>query len=68
MYRLIIETEIFMAQVDDQRDKNLLEIIQQAVLADINLPPVNRDLIQGSGGFAKLRVADPKRSKVKSGG
>jgi hypothetical protein len=43
-------------------------MIQQAVLAEINLPATNRDVIQGSGGFAKVRVANPKAKRGKSGG
>jgi hypothetical protein len=68
LQRLFIESEIFSSLLHTQKAKDLLEIIQQAVLADINLPVTNRDIIPGSGGFAKIRVADPRSGKGKSGG
>ncbi|MGE3609247.1 MAG: type II toxin-antitoxin system RelE/ParE family toxin [Bacteriovoracaceae bacterium] len=68
MHRIFIETEVFTRLVEEQNSSKLLEIIQQEVLRDINLPLANRDFIQGSGAFAKVRVAAPKNRKGKSGG
>jgi hypothetical protein len=45
-----------------------LENVQLAVLLDLNLPIQDRDIIKGSGGFTKLRVADNRTNKGKSGG
>lgn len=68
MQRIFIETEVFSKLIEENDGRNLLESVQLAVLLDINLPMHERDFIKGSGGFAKVRVADNKNNKGKSGG
>jgi hypothetical protein len=68
LQRIFIETEIFTKLVEGSGRRKLLEDIQRAVLLDVSLPIQDRDLIKGSGGFAKLRVADNRNNKGKSGG
>ncbi len=68
MQRIFIETEVFTKLVDESGGAKFLESVQLAVLLEISLPIQDRDLIKGSGGFAKLRVADNRNNKGKSGG
>jgi len=68
LQRIFIETEVFTKLIDESGGRRLLDSVQLAVLLDINLPIQDRDLIKGSGGFAKLRVADNRSNKGKSGG
>ena len=68
MQRIFIETEVFTKLVEESGGRRLLESVQLAVLLDINLPIQDRDIIKGSGGFVKLRVADNRNNKGKSGG
>ncbi len=68
MQRTFIETVIFTKLLDETGARELLENIQLAVLLDIKLPIQDRDVIKGSGGFTKLRVADTRNNKGKSGG
>lgn len=68
MQRLFIESPIFTALVEAEKDKDLLSLVQQAVLNDLLQPASKRDLIQGTGGFTKVRVADQRSGKGKSGG
>ncbi|WP_408099115.1 type II toxin-antitoxin system RelE/ParE family toxin [Peredibacter sp. HCB2-198] len=68
MERLFIETGQFSETVDSDGGKDFLEIIQQEVLKNLELPISKRDVIPGSGGFIKLRVPDARSGKGKSGG
>lgn len=68
MERLFIETGQFSETVDSDGGKDFLEIIQQEVLKNLELPISKRDVITGSGGFIKLRVPDARSGKGKSGG
>lgn len=68
MQRLFIETEIFTSQIEAQKDADLLANIQQTVLTDLSQSVPERDVIKGTGGFTKVRVADQKGGKGKSGG
>jgi hypothetical protein len=68
LQRTFIETEIFTKLIDNAEEKKLLGNIQLAVLLDLCLPIQERDVIKGSGGFVKLRVADTRNNKGKSGG
>ena len=68
MQRLFIESPSFTALVEAESNKDLLGLVQQAVLNDLLLPASKRDLIKGTGGFTKVRVADQKSGKGKSGG
>jgi hypothetical protein len=62
MNRTIIETLIFIQLVDGEKDKGLLDRIKAEILKD----PEKGDLIKGSGGLRKIRLA--KDGKGKSGG
>jgi hypothetical protein len=66
--RLFIESLVFTSLIEAENDKELLGRVQQAVLTDLELPASKRDLIKGTGGFAKVRVADQKSGRGKSGG
>ena len=68
MQRVFVESLIFTSLIEAAKDKELLSRVQQAVLTDIQLPVTSRDLIKGTGGFAKVRVTDEKSGKGKSGG
>lgn len=68
MQRLFIESLIFTSLVEAENDKDLLGRVQQAVLTDLELSASKRDLIKGTGGFTKVRVADQKSGRGKSGG
>ncbi len=68
MQRVFIESLIFTSLIEAENDKNLLSQVQRAVLIDLQLPLTSRDLIKGTGGFTKVRVADEKSGKGKSGG
>lgn len=68
MYRVFIETELFTELIDEQGGQKLLEIVQHSVLLDICRPASKRQVIQGSGGFTKVRVKNPYSNKGKSAG
>lgn len=63
MRRLFVETTSFQKRVD-KAGQTALMAIQQAILKT----PDAGDLIQGTGGLRKLRIADAGRGKGKRGG
>jgi hypothetical protein len=64
MERLFIETKAFREKIDTFKQASLLIEIQKKILAE----PESGDLIPGTGGIRKVRIADPRQSKGKSGG
>lgn len=68
MQRLFIESLCFTSLIEAENDKDLLGFVQQAVLNDLQQPASKRDVIKGTGGFTKVRVADQKSGRGKSGG
>jgi hypothetical protein len=64
MKRLFIQTSIFSKRLDEQGVPNLLELIEEEILDN----PQAGDVVPGSGGVRKLRVADSGRGKGKRGG
>lgn len=62
MNRTIIETLIFTQLVDGEKDKSLLDRIKAEILKD----PEKGDIVKGTGGLRKIRVA--KDGMGKSGG
>jgi hypothetical protein len=63
MIRKFIETKAFESLISQIRDKDLERQIKNAILQN----PEVGDLISGTGGLRKFRVADKKSSKGKSG-
>jgi hypothetical protein len=57
MKRLFIQTSIFSKRLDEQGVPNLLELIEEEILDT----PQAGDVVPGSGGVRKLRVADSSR-------
>ena len=64
MKRIFIQTLIFSKRLDERCCSNLLELIEGEVLDN----PQAGDVIPGSGGVRKLRIADSSRGKGKRGG
>jgi hypothetical protein len=65
-YFTFYETPVFMEDLQDIEGKeslNLLFAIQEDLLED----PTRGDIVQGTGGARKARIADPKSNKGKSG-
>lgn len=64
-YYSFIETSIFTKQITniDENSINLLTAIQNDLLED----PFRGDIVQGTHGARKARIADPKSNKGKSG-
>ena len=69
MGREFILTEQFEKQLRAFANSDeLLRDIEQEVLRDLELPVTARDMIQGTGGFTKVRVSLKDQSIGKSGG
>lgn len=64
MIRTFIETQIFKSLIDQHNDKNLESNIKKDILEN----PTRGDIVTGTGGIRKFRVADHYRSKGKRGG
>lgn len=64
MKRTFIQTGIFEKRLRERGGDELLRAVEAAVLDN----PEAGDVIQGTGGVRKLRVADPGRGKGKRGG
>ncbi|MBI4405680.1 MAG: type II toxin-antitoxin system RelE/ParE family toxin [Deltaproteobacteria bacterium] len=64
MKRTFVELAAFSRRLERSRDPSLLERIQEQILQN----PEAGDVIQGSGGLRKMRVADPVHKRGKSGG
>ena len=63
MKRLFIETDIFTKLLAQEKNKDLERIIKDELLKDLE----KGDLIKGTGGFRKIRVANKESRKGKSG-
>lgn len=59
-----IETKVFTKQVTDTGSLDLLIAIQNDLLSN----PERGDIVKGSHGARKARIADPRKSKGKRGG
>jgi hypothetical protein len=64
MKRVFVQTSIFSKRLDERGISNLLELIEEEILNN----PQAGDVVPGSGGVRKLRVADSSRGKGKRGG
>lgn len=64
MRRIFIQTPLFSKKLDLRGQDELLRTIEDELLKN----PDAGDLIQGTGGVRKLRIADPSRHKGKRGG
>ena len=62
-YFSFIETAVFTKQVDSKASLDVLYAIQDELLAD----PKRGDIVRGTGGVRKARVADPQRGRGKRG-
>ena len=62
-YYSFIETAVFTRQVDRKASLEVLYAIQNDLLAN----PNRGDIVQGTGGVRKARVADPQSDRGKRG-
>ena len=68
MERQFIQTYEFMDQIEAFKDpSDLLIEVEKEVLRDLKLMPADRDIISGTGGFTKIRVAFKSEGRGKSG-
>ena len=59
MIRRFVESTVFKNRVDSEKIRSLLKLIQDEILKG----PDRGDLVVGTGGVRKLRVAKPGRGK-----
>jgi hypothetical protein len=62
-YYTFIETPVFTKQIDSKGSTDLLFAIQNDLLEN----PVRGDVVEGTGGVRKARIADPNDNRGKSG-
>ena len=62
-YYSFIETLVFVKQIEDKGSLDLLIVIQNDLLEN----PTRGDIVRGTGGARKARVANPKDNRGKSG-
>jgi hypothetical protein len=62
-YYTFVETAVFTKQIDSKASLDVLYGIQNDLIAD----PKRGDLVQGTGGVRKARVADPQSGRGKRG-
>ena len=62
-YYTFIETAVFTRQVDSKASLDVLYVIQNDLIAN----PHRADMVKGTGGVRKARVADPYNSRGKRG-
>ena len=62
-YYSFVETAVFTRQVDSKASLDVLYAIQNDLLTN----PKRGDIVQGTGGVRKARVADPQSSRGKRG-
>ncbi len=68
MERVFIQTDEFADEIKVFKNPaDLLIDIEQEVLRDIKKSPTSRDIIQGTGGFTKVRIAFKSEGRGKSG-
>ena len=60
-YYSFIETAVFTKQADSKASLDVLIAIQNDLIAD----PTRGDVVQGTGGVRKARVADPQSGRGK---
>jgi hypothetical protein len=60
-YYTFIETDVFTRQIDSKASLDVLYAIQNDLIAD----PKRGDVVQGTGGVRKARVADPQGGRGK---
>jgi hypothetical protein len=60
-YYSFVETAVFTRQVDSKASLDVLYAIQNDLLAN----PKRGDIVQGTGGVRKARVADPQSGRGK---
>lgn len=64
MNRTFVQLKSFADEVDEAGISGLLESVEREILKN----PESGDVVQGTGGVRKLRVADKGRGKGKRGG
>lgn len=64
MKRTFVETKLFEKLIDQENDSSLESEVKSILLED----PKRGDIIQGTGGVRKVRIADKGRGKGKRGG
>lgn len=62
-YYTFVETPIFTRIIDSMASLDLLTAIQDDLLEN----PARGDIVKGTGGARKARIADPKQSRGKRG-
>lgn len=62
--RLFIETSLFKSLLDQENDSELEKIIKDEILKN----PEKGNIVQGTGGLRKIRVAKKREGRGKSGG
>jgi hypothetical protein len=63
--RTFVQAELFKERIDEYKDPGaLLKDIEDQILQD----PECGDVVAGTGGVRKMRIADPFRGKGKRGG
>jgi hypothetical protein len=62
-YYTFVETAVFTKLMDSKASLDVLYAIQNDLIAD----PKRGDVVQGTGGIRKARVADPQSGRGKSG-
>jgi hypothetical protein len=66
--RLFIQTQTFSDHIKEYKNSNELLIdVEQGVLKDLKKLSDKRDVISGTGGFTKIRVALKAEKRGKSG-
>jgi len=61
-YYSFIETDVFTKQIDSKASLDVLYAIQNDLIAN----PKRGDIVRGTGGVRKARIADPQSSRGKS--
>jgi len=65
MKRTFIQSEHFKTEMDSRPDgQEILKSVEEEILKN----PESGDLVSGTGGVRKIRIADPSRGKGKRGG
>jgi hypothetical protein len=62
-YYTFVESEVFTKQIDKKASLDVLIAIQDDLMAD----PTRGDVIRGTGGVRKARIADPTSGRGKRG-
>jgi hypothetical protein len=62
-YYTFVETAVFTKQIEKKASLDVLIAIQNDLIAD----PTRGDVVQGTGGVRKARIADPQSGRGKRG-